>query len=208
MGTGVTPFQALGEGHSWGLGERGTRPRAESDSKDRGHPGRRDPPGPYLAAPLCLRHGERGALGETGAGEHSGGGPAETLPALLLALISGLGTLWGFPRVKTREVKASRAHFLDPPLLPGTRDQTVLPTPTSGTVLVWHACFLPSLLCPRQTGRISPTPSPMPDTPATLKAPPGSLPIRDRTLGDALCCPAFTGAFSFSEALQGFRHGP
>ena len=65
-GQGVTPFQALGEGHPQGLGERGTRPRAESDSKDRGHPGRRDLPGPYLAAPLRLRHGGEGPWGKPG----------------------------------------------------------------------------------------------------------------------------------------------
>ena len=136
------------------------------------------------------------------------GGPAETLPALLLEPISGLGTLWGLPRVKT-----SGAHFLDPPLLPGTWEQTILPTLTSGTVPVWHACSPPSLLCPRQTAPINPTQSPLPNTPAALKAATDSLPVRDRALRDALCRPLSRGLLerflsSSSEALQGYRLVP
>lgn len=179
------------------------RPRAESDSKDRGPPGGG---GPHPAAPFHLRHGEQGAPGKPGQERellHLGGrGAAETLPALLLAPISGLGTLRGLPRVNT-----SRAHFLGPPLLPGTWEQTILPTVTSGAVPAWHTCSLPSLLCPKQTALINPTWSPVPDTPATLKATLGSLPVRDGALGDALCRPLSWGpSRGFPKLL--FRSSP
>lgn len=168
------------------------RPRAESDSKDRGPPGggglltRQHP---FISD--MVSKGPGGNQGRIGSCcTLAGGGAAETLPALLLAPISGLGTLWGLPRVNT-----SRAHFLGPPLLPGTWEQTILPTLTSGAVPAWHTCSPPSLLCPKQTALINPTWSPVPDTPATLKAAPGSLPVRDGALGDTLP-PAFMGAFS------------